>query len=121
MNLGLRPQAVIGLLAAGVVLILPAHADLFRGMLVASPLNALFKIICLVCALCTVVYIRGERLAHHAEYIALLLFATIGVMLMVSSQELLMIFIGLELTSLPLYVMTAFNKTDRRGAEVGLK
>ena len=114
--------AVIGLLlAAGVVLILPAHADLFRGMLVASPLNALFKIICLVFALCTVVYTRGERLAHHAEYIALLLFATIGLMLMVSSEELLMIFIGLELTSLPLYVMTAFDKTDRRSAEAGLK
>ena len=49
--------AVIGLLlAAGVVLILPAHADLFRGMLVSSPLNALFKIICLLFALCTVVY-----------------------------------------------------------------
>ena len=40
-----------------------------------------------------------------------------GLMLMVSSQELLMIFIGLELTSLPLYVMTAFDKTDRRSAK----
>ena len=114
--------AVCGLLLAALfVLFLPAHADLFGGMLVASPLNTLFQIICLVFALCAVAYTRGERLAHHAEYIALLLFATIGLMLIVSSEELLMIFIGLELTNLPLYVMTAFDKTDRRGAEAGLK
>ena len=114
--------AVVGLLlAAGVVLALPAHADVFRGTLVASPLNSLFEMICLAFAMCAVAYARGERLAHRAEYIALLLFATIGLMLIVSSEEFLMIFIGLELTSLPLYVMTAFNKMDRRGAEAGLK
>jgi NADH-quinone oxidoreductase subunit N len=117
-----EPVAILGLLtAAAAVIALPAKADLFGGMLVASPLNALFKIVCLGFALCAVAYVRGERLAHYGEYIALLLFATIGLMLIVSSQELLMIFIGLELTSLPLYVLTAFNKTDRRSAEAGLK
>src|SRR5437660_4969934 len=42
-------------------------------------------------------------------------------MLLVGSEELLMIFIGLELTGLSLYVMTAFDKTDIRSAEAGLK
>src|SRR5947207_6371802 len=51
----------------------------------------------------------------------MLLLATIGLMLLVGTEELLMIFIGLELTSLSLYIMTAFDKTDVRSAEAGLK
>jgi len=51
----------------------------------------------------------------------MLLLATIGLMLLVGSEELLMIFIGLELTGLSLYVMVAFDKTDVRSAEAGLK
>ena len=51
----------------------------------------------------------------------MLLLATIGLMLLVGSEELLMIFIGLELTGLSLYVMTGFDKTDLRSAEAGLK
>src|SRR5213082_293876 len=51
----------------------------------------------------------------------MLLLATIGLMLLVGSEELLMIFIGLELTGLSLYLMTAFDKTDIRSAEAGLK
>ena len=51
----------------------------------------------------------------------MLLLATIGLMLLVGSEELLMIFIGLELTGLSLYVMTAFDKSDPRSAEAGLK
>ena len=42
-------------------------------------------------------------------------------MLLVGSEELLMIFIGLELLGLSLYVMAAFDKTDVRSAEAGLK
>jgi len=49
------------------------------------------------------------------------LLATIGLLLLVGTEELLMIFIGLELTSLSLYVMAAFDKTDVRSAEAGLK
>src|SRR4029077_14746109 len=46
---------------------------------------------------------------------------TVGLMLLVGSEELLMIFIGLELLGLSLYVMAAFDKTDVRSAEAGLK
>ena len=61
------------------------------------------------------------RSRHHGEYLALILLATIGLMLLVGSEELLMIFIGLELTGLSLYVMTAFDQSDLRSAEAGLK
>jgi len=115
--------AALGLaLAIGVVLMLPRNATLFHGMLVISPLNSLFKIICLALAFFTVLLAHAKNsLRNHGEYLAIILLATIGLMLLVGSEELLMIFIGLELTGLSLYVMAAFDKTDVRSAEAGLK
>ncbi len=116
-----------GIAAAGIlfsaasVLLLPAQASLFNGMLVISPLSSLFKIICLALAFFTVILARQLQTPHRGEYLALLLLATVGLMLLVGSEELLVIFIGLELTGLSLYVMAAFDKTDVRSAEAGLK
>src|SRR5438874_10959197 len=115
--------AALGLAVAAIaVLNLPQPAVLFHGMLVVSPLNSLFKVICLVLAFFTVLLTRVDREARHqGEYLALILLATIGLLLLVGSEELLMIFIGLELTGLSLYVMTAFNRSDLHSAEAGLK
>ena len=115
--------ATLGLaLAIGAVTILPQQATLLHGMLVITPLTSLFKIICLALAFFTVLLARSDRSSRNpGEYLAMLLLATIGLMLLVGTEELLMIFIGLELTSLSLYVMTAFDKTDVRSAEAGLK
>src|SRR6266404_2056384 len=115
--------AMIGTaVAIGAVLMLPSHANLFGGMLVISPLNSLFKIICLVLALVTVPLASSEKsLRNPGEYIAVLLLGAVGLMLLVGSEELLMIFIGLELLGLSLYVMAAFDKSDVRSAEAGLK
>src|SRR5713101_457036 len=115
--------AALGLvIAIGAVFLLPQNATLFGGMLVISPLASLFKIICISLAFFTVLLARNDGASrNHGEYLAMLLLATIGLMLLVGSEELLMIFIGLELTGLSLYVMTAFDKTDLRSAEAGLK
>jgi NADH-quinone oxidoreductase subunit N len=115
--------AAVGLgLAISAIALLPKSATLFAGMLVISPLNSLFKIICLGLALVTVVLTEGERtLRNRSEYLAMILLATVGLMLLVGSEELLMIFIGLELLGLSLYVMTAFDKIDIFSAEAGLK
>jgi NADH-quinone oxidoreductase subunit N len=115
--------AAFGIAAAVVALLrLPQHANLFGGMLVISPLNSLFKIICLVTALTTIPIAASEKsLRNQSEYLAMLLLGSVGLMLLVGSEELLMIFIGLELLSLPLYVMAAFDKTDLRSSEAGLK
>jgi NADH-quinone oxidoreductase subunit N len=114
--------------AAGIVLAifatsrLPDHANLFGGMLVISPLNSLFKIVCLVLALITVPLVASENnLRNPGEYLAILLLGTVGLLLLVGSEELLTIFIGLELLGLSLYVMAAFDKSDQRSAEAGLK
>ena len=104
------------------VTFLPRNETLFGGMLVISPLTSLFKIICLVLAFFTILLTQAEKAPRHpGEYLALVLLATVGLMLLVESEELLMIFIGLELLGLSLYVMAAFDKTDARSAEAGLK
>ena len=104
------------------ILKLPAHANLFGDMLVISPLNSLFKIVCLTLALLTIPLVSSERLLRNpGEYIALILLGAVGLMLLVGSEELLMIFIGLELLGLSLYVLAAFDKIDIRSAEAGLK
>src|SRR5213595_2207464 len=115
--------AVLGVaLAIGAVVMLPSRANLFSGMLVISPLNSLFKIICLALALATVPLVSSEKaLPNPGEYIAVLLLGSVGLMLLVGSEELLMIFIGLELLGLSLYVLAAFDKADVHSAEAGLK
>jgi NADH-quinone oxidoreductase subunit N len=115
--------AAFGLvIAIGTVLLLPRNATLFSGMLVITPLNSLFKTICLALAFFTILLTQGNQVPRHrGEYLAIILLATIGLMLLVGSEELLMIFIGLELLGLSLYVMAAFDKTDIRSAEAGLK
>src|SRR6266404_135775 len=124
-----RARAFPAVIAAAGILIaiwtttrLPQSANLFGGMLVISPLNSLFKIICLALAFVTVPLAASEKsMRHHGEYLALLLLGTVGLLLLVGSEELLMIFIGLELLGLSLYVMAAFDKSDLRSAEAGLK
>src|SRR5216110_712040 len=115
--------AVLGVaIAIGAVLMLPSHANLFGGMLVISPLYSLFKIICLALAIATVPLVSSEKaLPNPGEYIAVLLLDSVGLMLLVGSEELLMIFIGLELLGLSLYVLAAFDKSDVHSAEAGLK
>src|SRR5205085_707181 len=83
---------------------------------------SLFKIICIGLVFFTVLLTTSEKsLPHPGEYLAIVLLATVGLMLLVGSEELLMIFIGLELTGLSLYIMAAFDKNDVRSAEAGLK
>lgn len=124
-----RARTLPGVVAALGILIaiwttarLPHQANLFGGMLVISPLNSLFKMICLGLAFVTVPLAVSEKsMRNPGEYLALLLLGTLGLLLLVGSEELLMIFIGLELLGLSLYVMAAFDKTDARSAEAGLK
>src|SRR5437016_10376096 len=94
------------LFAIAAIFKLPPNATLFGGMLVITPLTSLFKIICLVLAFFTVCLARSEKsLRHPGEYLAIILFATVGLMLLVGSEELFMIFIGLELLCRSLYMM----------------
>ena len=96
--------------------------EVLNGMLVVDPLTQLVKQALLVLTVFTaVVSLDSSFKDHVGEYFALLLLATVGMMFLVSSENLLMIFISLELTSLSLYILTAFNKQNPGSAEAALK
>ena len=65
-------------------------------------------------------YGRREGL-HIGEFYALLLLATTGMMVLVGARDLVLVFLGLELMSIAVYVLTGFNRSDPRSAEAGLK
>jgi NADH-quinone oxidoreductase subunit N len=91
-------------------------------MVALTPLTQLLKLVLLALTLVVaVISFRARFSPHIGEYFALLLMATAGLMLLISSENLLMIFIALEMLSLPLYVLTAFDKTSLASAEAGLK
>src|SRR5919107_1855432 len=69
-------------------------------------------------ALMMVAAFAGDR---SAEYPVLILLSTVGMGMMVSSGDLLTLYVGLELLSLASYVLAAFQRTDSRSAEAGLK
>jgi len=99
-----------------------ATPDLLGGMLVVDPLTQLVKQALLVLTVFTALVSLDSNFTEHVgEYFALLLLATVGMMFLVSAENLLMIFISLELTSLSLYILTAFNKRNAQSAEAALK
>ena len=65
-------------------------------------------------------YIQTKGI-NYGEYYALLLFSTSGAMLMATSRELITIFIGLEVLSIALYVLSGFARTEARSEESAMK
>ena len=65
-------------------------------------------------------YVWRQRL-QAGEYYALILLALAGMMFMVGARDLIVIFLGLEVMSISVYALAAFNRRDRRSAEAGLK
>ncbi len=59
--------------------------------------------------------------AHPGEFYALIIFATLGMCLMVGANELLLAYLAIELTSIPLYLLAGYFRNDARSAEAGLK
>ena len=117
--------ALVGCGAAMVALFLSPSVTppgYLGGMLALGPLSQLIKGVLLLLTLCTALLTLESRFTEHAgEYVALLLLATLGMMFLVSTDNLLLIFVSLELLSLCLYILTAFNKRNARSAEAALK
>ncbi len=110
--------------AAAIVLIVlrPEAANLYDSMLVVTPLTQLAQtVLAAFTILAVLLSVDSDFTAHVGEYLGLVLFATAAMMVLVSTQNLLVIFASLELLSLSLYVLTAFNKRSRQSAEAGLK
>ena len=72
-------------------------------------------------AITLLLLIDSDFTKHAGEYVAVVLMAAAGGMLIAAAQDLLVIFIGLELLSLGLYILTAFAKKSGKGAEAAIK
>jgi len=65
-------------------------------------------------------YVQRQGL-QEAEFYGLLIFSTVGLMIMAAARDLIVIFLGLEVLSVAVYVLVAINRRDPRSAEAGLK
>ena len=108
--------------ALGALERLSAQGSWPAGMLVVNPLTQLVQAALLVLAILILLLVDSARFTTHVgEYCSLILFATTAMMLLVSTQNLLVIFITIEFLSLSLYILTGFDKQSRQSAEAGLK
>jgi NADH-quinone oxidoreductase subunit N len=99
-------------------------AGAFGGQFVNDGFAVYLKVLTLVGAvLCLIMsppFLRGEGVERF-EFPILALFATVGMLMMISANSLLALYLGLELQNLALYVMTAFLRDQTRSSEAGLK
>jgi NADH-quinone oxidoreductase subunit N len=96
----------------------------FRGMLVIDGFATFFRLLVIGVGVLTVLssyrFLKRES-AEAGEYHALVLFSIAGQMIMVAANELIMIFIGLEISSIATYVLAGYLRDDKRNNESALK
>src|SRR4029079_15501536 len=121
--------SLIGIVAAAAMTIWlwtsgQTAGDAFNRMIVLDELRLGFTLVFLLVSFLTLlvstVWVHGEQLPA-GEFHSLLLFATVGMMLMASGGDLVIIFLGLEILSIATYVMAGFRRTDVRSNESSLK
>jgi len=110
----------VGLSAPG------AAAEIFSGMAVVDPLGTFFKILLILASLVLMLAFtfRNSRELHglgQGEFYALLLAVTLSCLLLVSANDLAMLYLALEMVSIGSYVMVAYMKGDRLSNEASLK
>jgi len=112
-------------LAVTMVLVLViGRGTAFGVMFLADGFALIFKIIILVSAMFAVgssVGTVGRLPAHRGEYFGIILLSAVGMMFMVSAGELLSMFVALELSTVSLFVLAAYDKRNTKSAEAGLK
>ena len=116
---------VVALLVTAVLLFVPyregtAFATLFITDRLTTTMKALVLIGSAVAILMSRAYFEHVR-AWRFEYPLLVALATLGMMLMISANDLMALYVGLELQSLALYVVAAFQRDTVRSTEAGLK
>jgi NADH-quinone oxidoreductase subunit N len=100
----------------------PSGGEIFGGMLRADTLAGSFRVIVLAAAMLSVLIAMGvEGLADRGEAYALMLVATLGMSLMAAAGDLVMLYLAIETTSIPLYLLAGYLKRESRSTEAGLK
>ena len=122
--------SIVGLVAAGASCVwlwtngAGNLANDFNGMITLDALRLSFTLVFLLVSACTIliseIWVTNESVPP-GEYHALLLFATVGMMLMASGNDLVILFLGLETLSIATYVLAGLRRTDLRSNESALK
>ena len=120
----LRLAVLLLAIAAAFVATSTGTQTLFGDSFIVDPFARTLKLLTLtgagVALLMSVDYWRGAG-GVKFEFPVLILFATTGMMMMISANDLIALYVGLELQSLSLYVIAAFRRDSARSAEAGLK
>ncbi|UBM57840.1 NADH-quinone oxidoreductase subunit N [Marinilongibacter aquaticus] len=96
----------------------------FSGMLEVNNMTILFSLVVLVSAILILALSEGFsniEFAHPAEYFAIAQFALVGAIMMISYRNMVMLFLGIEILSVALYVLTGADKRNIRGNEAAIK
>jgi NADH-quinone oxidoreductase subunit N len=118
--------ALLSIVTAGVVVsaVAVASGEIFSGMFLADGYSLFFKIIFLtslvLSTLISIKYIEIEKV-NFGEYYALMLFSTLGMMIMASAGDIIVLYLGLELMALSIYVLAGFLRHDTKSNEAALK
>jgi len=123
---GISALAIITMVLAA--LLVPAggsvRAVAFTGMFVVDGFAVYSKLLVLLASALSLAmsmgWLKHEKL-ERSEYPVLVLLATLGMMMMISANNLISLYIGLELQSLSLYVLAAYQRESSRATEAGLK
>ncbi len=102
----------------------PGTAYAFNGMFVDDAMADLLKLMTYLAGIAAVIYSRqylADRALMRGEYFALLLFAVLGMMVMISASHLLTLYLGLELLSLSLYALVALKRDSTQAVEAAMK
>ncbi|RME28445.1 MAG: NADH-quinone oxidoreductase subunit N [Candidatus Zixiibacteriota bacterium] len=100
------------------------QASGFADMVTCDHFGVLFKVIFILIAMLSTLIAHRFLIAKgifRPEFYAMILVSTIGMMVMANSTDLVVIFLGLEIMSVPLYVMAAFNRRSLASNEAGIK
>jgi NADH-quinone oxidoreductase subunit N len=112
--------------AAVITLVSSAGAPvyIFGGQYVQDLMADVLKLVTYLSGIAVVVYSRAylrERNLFKSEFFVLVLFATLGMMVMISANHFLVLYVGLELLSLSLYALVAMHRDDARATEAAMK
>src|SRR3954463_7647505 len=117
----------VGVLLVAVVLVLTGTGTrqvTFSNLFIMDSFGAFMKVLVLLgsalSVLISISYIEREQM-KRIEFPVLMLLATIGMLMMVSANDLISLYVGLELQSLALYVIAAFRRDFAKSSEAGLK
>ena len=100
------------------------YPEIFKGMLIMDGFTGVANLILLACGFFTCMTSQSyflENRFYKTEYFSLILYAVLGMMLLVMSAELLTLFIALEIMSLSVYTLVGFNRNSASSAEAVFK